>query len=112
VKDSPPRLDLEGGGGVDPFEVWYKQYPKHFDKKDARKAYCAVIKNKLATPEQLLAAATGYAAERTRQDRTYTPAAGINPATITIRANRGVDWPVRVIGDLIRIRSAIASRDE
>jgi hypothetical protein len=26
--------------------------------------------------------------------------------------NRGVDWPVRVIGDLIRIRSAIVSRDE
>jgi hypothetical protein len=40
------------------------------------------------------------------------PAAGINPATITIRTNRGVDWPVRVIGDLIRIRSAVVSRDE
>src|SRR3984893_951189 len=29
-----------------------------------------------------------------------------------LRTNRGVDWPVRVIGDLIRIRSAVVSRDE
>ena len=45
------------------FEIWYKQYPKHVDKADARKAYLAVIKKKLATPERLMAAAMRFAAD-------------------------------------------------
>jgi hypothetical protein len=83
-----PRLDLadedSGRRSRSPsseteadFEIWYKQYPKHVDKADARKAYLTVIKKKLATPEQLLAAAMRYAAERTGQDPKYTK----NPAT-------------------------------
>jgi hypothetical protein len=83
-----PRLDLadedSGRRSRSPsseteadFEIWYKQYPKQVDKADARKAYLTVIKKKLATPEQLLAAAMRYAAERTGQDPKYTK----NPAT-------------------------------
>jgi hypothetical protein len=59
------------------FDIWYKQYPKQVDKADARKAYLAVIKKKLATPEQLMAAAMRYAAERTGHDPKYTK----NPST-------------------------------
>jgi hypothetical protein len=67
-------LPLETDAG---FEIWYKQYPKNVDKADARKAYLAVIRKKLATPEQLMAAAARYAAERNGQDPKYTK----NPAT-------------------------------
>jgi DNA-binding MarR family transcriptional regulator len=58
-------------------EIWYKEYPKHVDKADARKAYLAVIKKPLATHEQLMAATMRYGAERTGQDPRYTK----NPAT-------------------------------
>jgi hypothetical protein len=65
---TPGTVDRAGLETEADFEIWYKQYPKHVDKADARKAYLAVIKKKLATPEQLLAAAMRYAAERTGQD--------------------------------------------
>jgi hypothetical protein len=59
------------------FEIWWKQYPKKADKQDALKAYRAVIKKKLATPDQLLSAVMRYAADRSREDPKYTK----NPAT-------------------------------
>ena len=85
-----PRLDLgkkeDGRREVKPsapdttaddFEIWWKQYPKHTDKADALRAYRAVIKKKLATPEQLMAAAMRYSAERAGQDPKFTK----NPST-------------------------------
>jgi hypothetical protein len=84
--DSPPRLDLQGGDRVDPietsFEIWYQQYPKRAAKAAALKAYRAVIIKKLATPEELLAGAMRYAAERSGQDPKYTkhPATWLNSA--------------------------------
>lgn len=59
------------------FDQFYKQYPKHEDRKDALKAYRAVIKKKLATPEELLAAAMRYAASQAGNDRKFIK----NPAT-------------------------------
>jgi hypothetical protein len=71
---SRPTADTETD---DNFEEWYEQYPKHADKSDALRAYRAVIKKKLATPDQLLAAAIRHRAERTGQDQKFTK----NPAT-------------------------------
>jgi hypothetical protein len=55
----------------DAFESWYAAYPKREDKQDALRAYRLVIKKKLATPEQLLAAAMQYAAEQSGKDPQY-----------------------------------------
>ena len=54
------------------FEIWYRQYPKRVAKAAALTAYRAVITKKLATPEELLAGAMRYAAERGGQDPRYS----------------------------------------
>lgn len=54
------------------FKEWYRTYPKHAAPAVALKAYRAVITKNLATPEQLLAGAMRYAAERSGQDPRYT----------------------------------------
>jgi hypothetical protein len=51
---------------TDSFEAWWRQYPRKEDKTDAKKAYRAVRKKKLATAAELLAGAMRYAAERQR----------------------------------------------
>jgi hypothetical protein len=101
-KDSPPGLDFEGGDGVDPiessFEIWWRQYPKHADKSDALRAYRAVIKKKLATPELLLEAAMRYAAERSgQQDHPkYTK----NPAT-WLNKGSWANEPAKPVGNTV-----------
>lgn len=62
--ESDPDLDVE-------FEAFYAVYPRKKDPRKARAAYEAAIKRG-ATPEQLLAAAERYAAEREGQDPKYT----------------------------------------
>lgn len=54
------------------FDAFIDAYPRKDDKEDARRAYGRVIRNGLATPEQLLAAAKRYAAERAGQDPKFT----------------------------------------
>jgi hypothetical protein len=62
------------------FETWYLQYPKKVEKPSALKAYQRVIKNREATPAELLAAAVRYSAERADQEAKFTkyPATWLN----------------------------------
>jgi hypothetical protein len=55
------------------FAEWYRQYPRRIGKLKAEKAYIAIISKKKATPEELLAGAVRFAAERAGQDDKYTP---------------------------------------
>lgn len=76
----------------DDFETWYRQYPKRVAKAAALKAYRAVVTKKLATPDELLAGAMRYAAERSDQDPRYTK----HPAT-WLNGGCWADEPVKSI---------------
>jgi hypothetical protein len=62
------------------FERFYDAYPRHVAKGNAEKAYRRIIAHGEATPDQLLAGAMRYAAERQGQDQQYTkyPATWLN----------------------------------
>ncbi len=62
------------------FETWYRQYPRKVGKLNAEKSYLSLIKKKKATPEELLAGAMRYAAERATEDPRFTkhPATWLN----------------------------------
>ena len=64
---------------ADEFTAWYAIYPKHVGRGAAVNAYAKARKNG-ATPEQLLAGARSYAAERKGQDPKFTalPATWLN----------------------------------
>jgi hypothetical protein len=52
-----PSSEIETKNLDADFKSWYFQYPRRIAKEKARQAYFAVIKKKLATPEELLAGA-------------------------------------------------------
>lgn len=54
------------------FDEFWKHYPRKKSKGDARKAYISAVKNKKATPSELIAGAMRYAQERTGQDQKFT----------------------------------------
>jgi hypothetical protein len=62
------------------FDRWWDQYPRRVDKESARKAYARVIKAGRATPDELLAGAMRYAAEKAGEDPRFTkhPATWLN----------------------------------
>jgi hypothetical protein len=62
------------------FETWWRQYPKRVAKAAALKAYRTVLTKELTTPDELLAGAMRYAADREGQDPRYTkhPATWLN----------------------------------
>lgn len=62
---SPPPIDQL-------FEKWWRQYPRKADKGAARKAFKRVLAQKLASFDELLAGAMGYAAERAGEDPRFT----------------------------------------
>jgi hypothetical protein len=78
------------------FEAWYRQYPKHAAKATALKAYRAVVTKKLATPDELLAGAMRYAAERSGQEQRYTK----HPST-WLNGGCWADEPSRPVGPTI-----------
>jgi hypothetical protein len=88
-----PDADTENDAN---FEDWYRQYPKKVAKAAALKAYRAVITKKLATPEELLAGAMRYAAERSGQDPKYTK----HPST-WLQGGCWADEPAKPIGATI-----------
>lgn len=58
------------------FDQFWHAYPKRVSKGDAEKAYQSIIKSKKATPEQLLAGATRYAAEQSGKELQFVKHAG------------------------------------
>lgn len=72
---SPPTPSLD-----ELFARWWKLYPLKRDKEAARKAFERVLKDGLATFEQLCAGAIAYAGERAGKDPRYTkyPARWLN----------------------------------
>jgi hypothetical protein len=85
-KDSGSRGRRDSATSDTDFEAFYRQYPRH------AKAYRTAITKKLATPEQLLAGAMRYAAERQGQDPRYTA----HPAT-WLNAGRWADEAAKQI---------------
>jgi hypothetical protein len=54
------------------FETFWRAFPKKVGRLKAEKIYTTIVKAKNATPEELLAGAMRYAAERAGQDPQYT----------------------------------------
>jgi len=82
IESPPPDLGDQDSGrrqsdDAADFERFWNAYPKKVDKADARRAYLSVIRKKLATPEQMIAAAQHYAVEQSGNARRYIK----NPAT-------------------------------
>ena len=110
-RSSSPSADI-----VAHFEVWWVQYPLKKAKVAACKAYGAVISKKLASPEELLAGALRYAAERSGQDPHYTkhPATWLNKGCWadeqpkTIGSGLPAKYPVRSGYDHLDIGAAMA----
>jgi hypothetical protein len=86
------------------FETFYRQYPKHVAKAAALKAYRAVITKGLATPEELLAGAMRYAAERSGQDARFTkhPATWLHGGCWADEPHAPITSTIDVNGDQIR----------
>ena len=81
------RIDISAG-----FDEFWQAYPKRVARGKAEKAYQSIIKNKKATPEELLAGAMRYAAERSGQDPQYTkhPASWLN-SKLLARRTRNIE---------------------
>lgn len=56
----------------DPFEGWFRQYPRQWGKSAAKQQYEKVTRAGRASPDELLLGAMRYAEERTGQDPRFT----------------------------------------
>jgi hypothetical protein len=66
------RRGRDAAGEHPQFAEWWAQYPLKKGRKEAAKRYGQVVAKGEATPEDLLAGAMRYAAERSAQDPRYT----------------------------------------
>lgn len=69
----PSKQPIDISAFDDGFSEWYKAYPLHKGRGAAEKAYQAALKKKKATPQELLAGALRYAAEKRRPDGIIDP---------------------------------------
>jgi len=81
----PPQLPLDDeiqtlNRDADSFEQWWRTYPRRVGKKAARISYDRIVRNQIATAEELLTGALRYAAERSNENPRYTkhPAAWLD----------------------------------
>lgn len=82
----PPQLPLDDPSAhvvdlvADSFQTWWQNYPRRVGKKAARISYDRIVRNQIATAEELLAGARRYAAERANENPRYTkhPAAWLD----------------------------------
>jgi hypothetical protein len=98
-EDSGRRPKGKDGDEIsESFERFYQQYPRKAAKALASKAYRAVITKNLATPQELLAGAMRYAAERSGHDPKYTK----HPTT-WLNGGCWADEPVKPIAETIAV---------
>jgi helix-turn-helix protein len=73
IKRNPERKSLTMiGKPTSEFEEFWRAYPRKVEKLKAEKIYAGILKQGRASPDDLIAGATRYAAERANEDPRYT----------------------------------------